>query len=264
VAWASVAADGSSPRVRGTGQHTVSEIASIRFIPACAGNGNRSICTIGRGAVHPRVCGERPTQIGPMNSMNGSSPRVRGTGVDIEEDLVGRRFIPACAGNGRIIACERVLMTVHPRVCGERLWWAASDEARNGSSPRVRGTGGLSFPLHGLGRFIPACAGNGFIRAMPCCACLVHPRVCGERMATSARPLRQLGSSPRVRGTGESGDRILAELRFIPACAGNGQRARQANLLPPVHPRVCGERDTVLLPLAQYAGSSPRVRGTDR
>ena len=74
------------------------------------------------------------------------------------------------------------------------------------------------------------------------------------------------GSSPRVRGTvleNGHGDRIL---RFIPACAGNRIVTVFRCWRSPVHPRVCGEQrylNDSFDPL-DYAGSSPRVRGTVR
>ena len=50
---------GSSPRVRGTVKIDKRTILTIRFIPACAGNGQDMAVHIGFGKVHPRVCGER-------------------------------------------------------------------------------------------------------------------------------------------------------------------------------------------------------------
>ena len=90
----------------------------------------------------------------------------------------------------------------------------------------------------------------------------VHPRVCGERGVDGARIGHLAGSSPRVRGT--PGDRRprAAELRFIPACAGNAAPSPTDRPRWTVHPRVCGERSS-RLPVATFvAGSSPRVRGT--
>ena len=128
---------GSSPRVRGTVLPVPAAGLRHRFIPACAGNGTESAGLIPRSPVHPRVCGERgikalheaadagssprvrgtalqeaATPVHPrvcgergIKALHeaadaGSSPRVRGTGVGVVEVVAGRRFIPACAGNG--------------------------------------------------------------------------------------------------------------------------------------------------------------------
>ena len=52
--------------------------------------------------------------------------------------------------------------------------------------------------------------------------------------------------------------------RFIPACAGNSGFTQCSRPRPAVHPRVCGEQVVVAVPGPRYAGSSPRVRGTDQ
>ena len=52
--------------------------------------------------------------------------------------------------------------------------------ANTGSSPRVRGTHGLSLPLRGMERFIPARAGNSITDSLQLPIATVHPRACGE------------------------------------------------------------------------------------
>ena len=72
------------------------------------------------------------------------------------------------------------------------------------------------------------------------------------------------GSSPRLRGTppvrlpGRLGERI------IPAPAGNTRALRKARADTPDHPRACGEHTDALVELLLAAGSSPRLRGTQR
>ena len=57
-----------------------------------------------------------------------------------------------------------LLLTVHPRVCGELALAAGIVGVLAGSSPRVRGTL-LAERLGNAGqRFIPACAGNSAMR----------------------------------------------------------------------------------------------------
>ena len=172
---------GSSPRVRGTRKLYYVCTSSLRFIPACAGNALSALVTVMSLAVHPRVCGERLNVFAAVSVRVGSSPRVRGTRGKSTNPLFFSRFIPACAGNAD---CARPLchpLSVHPRVCGERV--SQLDFIFNGcgSSPRVRGTLVTRFLSLVSGRFIPACAGNaqGFRSRQP--QGTVHPRVCGER-----------------------------------------------------------------------------------
>ena len=75
------APNGSSPRARGTLRITKLCIWLLRFIPARAGNTDRtSGCCIDL-TVHPRACGEHlQLKIGSSDE-DGSSPRVRGTRI---------------------------------------------------------------------------------------------------------------------------------------------------------------------------------------
>ena len=95
------AANGSSPRVRGTAATPESNCRANRFIPACAGNSCKAIGQQILQSVHPRVCGEQHYfRCFPCRNY-GSSPRVRGTAlVDIAR-MRALRFIPACAGNSQ-------------------------------------------------------------------------------------------------------------------------------------------------------------------
>ena len=52
-------------------------------------------------SVHPRACGERVVEDGQLVLVNGSSPRMRGTGTGRSVYLIVVRFIPAHAGNGK-------------------------------------------------------------------------------------------------------------------------------------------------------------------
>ena len=193
---------GSSPRVRGTVLLMVRRSASLRFIPACAGNSASDGASLGQFAVHPRVCGEQLLENCHIGAKSGSSPRVRGTVARKLSHWGKIRFIPACAGN-RLSKEHRLGdVPVHPRVCGEQASGLSQHRATCGSSPRVRGTdrkiGGSKLSR----RFIPACAGNS-----GCISCYqplvtVHPRVCGEQDVKPDSFSGETGSSPRVRGTG--------------------------------------------------------------
>ena len=195
---------GSSPRVRGTQQFVQAEAGSLRFIPACAGNATDPPYGVLEEAVHPRVCGERVIMLAAAPAAIGSSPRVRGTPVQVRGEVMADRFIPACAGNARPAIPGGSVKPVHPRVCGERHRWRQIPAPTCGSSPRVRGTRKLSRVSH---PFAP-----------------VHPRVCGERAPTEIPANKSVGSSPRVRGTLPTTLRASSACRFIPACAGNAWR----------------------------------------
>ena len=172
------------------------------------------------------MCGEQPGSLDAHTPPVGSSPRVRGT--------VGRSccegfqpgIIPACAGNRFHERGINPLNWDHPRVCGEQPSTAITTRTHLGSSPRVRGTailGLLSCYFIGI---IPACAGNRHFQELQEVYRRDHPRVCGEQLFSSPKPLKQTGSSPRVRGT-EHVDKPLGIAQgIIPACAGNRSRCK--------------------------------------
>lgn len=109
----------------------------------------------------------------------GSSPHARGRSLDPSEDVLVRRFIPACAGQIAVTAAHSSRSPVHPRVRGADALSPNTMLFLVGSSPRARGR--LREFLKPLchDRFIPACAGQIAWRAI-CRRCgRVHPRVRG-------------------------------------------------------------------------------------
>ena len=243
--WAAPFAEtviGSSPRVRGTRHAERAGSATVRFIPACAGNTPRSSRRNRPSTVHPRVCGEHLVEIARTNPDAGSSPRVRGTRATTARAALSWRFIPACAGNTAALRNGRGLHPVHPRVCGEHRISPSCPATSRGSSPRVRGTHGARMGPPPWRRFIPACAGNTPVWI--------------------PGPRRLCGSSPRVRGTLHLRGREVLRKRFIPACAGNTRAMIARGAAWTVHPRVCGEHVYPSAKLLSEYGSSPRVRGT--
>ena len=126
----------------------------------------------------------------------------------------------------------------------------------------MRGTETISTPKINLKRFIPACAGNRTGAEGSISKNAVHPRVCGEQIPIAHCLDIAVGSSPRVRGTGNQTPRRRQVPRFIPACAGNSVSPLASQGSPSVHPRVCGEQFAASTPFQLPGGSSPRVRGT--
>ena len=235
---------GSSPRVWGTLGSDRQWPGCLRFIPACVGNSPWCWWDCWAGAVHPRVCGELPIGGVHVAVFDGSSPRVWGTHIRKRPRGQYARFIPACVGNSHQETPPWSICSVHPRVCGEltvditvravvdgsspRVWELRIEDIvdvqQSGSSPRVWGTQ-TSRPVDWRAhRFIPACVGNS-MHSLAAQYHSVHPRVCGELVATQALDVAMDGSSPRVWGTRSNVLNGTPTIRFIPACVGNsGQR----------------------------------------
>ena len=156
-------------------------------------------------------------------TINGSSPRVRGTPGHAHDLPARTRFIPARAGNTRRRTGTLCGPPVHPRACGEHDNADDAPALGSGSSPRVRGTHAGAPLLHPVHRFIPARAGNTIAVYLRIVRHPVHPRACGEHKVALSVAVVINGSSPRVRGTHKPGvpSVICEDYRFIPARAGN-------------------------------------------
>ena len=154
------AAFGSSPRARGTPFRRRPLPIPPRFIPAGAGNTPPNNGTAIAPPVHPRGRGEHFCACDWVSPSSGSSPRARGTLIDVPALVPDQRFIPAGAGNTSSGRRSRQARPVHPRGRGEHTSARCWRISATGSSPRARGTrlrrGARSCRL----RFIPAGAGN--------------------------------------------------------------------------------------------------------
>ncbi len=134
---------------------------------------------------HPRVCGEQlPWFFLPL-CVWGSPPRVRGTEGCKSYDGNARRITPACAGNRYLYSVILMLITDHPRVCGEQIYRTTTNGGNEGSPPRVRGTEETFVQDSAPFRITPACAGNSGSSSSSTICHGDHPRVCGEQLFVS-------------------------------------------------------------------------------
>ena len=70
---------------------------------------------------HPRACGEQSPAMRTVETMAGSSPRVRGAELHHVVDGVGIGIIPARAGSRSDTRARWPCWRDHPRACGEQL-----------------------------------------------------------------------------------------------------------------------------------------------
>ena len=214
---------------------------SRRITPACAG---RSLCS-----AHSSCC------------RLGSPPRVRGEVFMTFRHGTLHRITPACAGRRYFRRAHLGHRGDHPRVCGEKWDFPSLRKARSGSPPRVRGEvrkRGLAAPCDGI---TPACAGRSATTIRSFRSCTDHPRVCGEKQHVALLGYRLVGSPPRVRGEGTTGDRVDVKKRITPACAGRSSGVNYRIAAFEDHPRVCGEKVDIDADNRVDKGSPPRVRG---
>ena len=192
----------------------------------------------------------------------GSSPRLRGTRGSWFQSVVEPGIIPALAGNTGSCAVFYVGGGDHPRACGEHVLRSRKPVAKEGSSPRLRGTRTV-LVVRGDGRgIIPALAGNTWLYVATASSQRDHPRACGEHCIVYIPANTRQGSSPRLRGTPAAHSSTTTAHWIIPALAGNtGPRASPAPIARD-HPRACGEHAREVDPGRYVVGSSPRLRGT--
>ena len=151
------------------------------------------------------------------------------------------RNIPAYAGKTNVLSNGVVMMSEHPRVCGENAAKILMAAGEKGTSPRMRGK------LHGRPtsphdvRNIPAYAGKT--------EAILRPE------ATRA------GTSPRMRGKLDLAKLRHSAGRNIPAYAGKTLLAPDRRVAVTEHPRVCGENRRSKLTRMVGSGTSPRMRG---
>ena len=213
--------NGSSPLARGTRRGGDGLRRHVRFIPARAGNTSRSMPSPLEAPVHPRSRGEHRPSRTACSWSSGSSPLARGTPRSSPSGSAPSRFIPARAGNTPRRRSDRGVASVHPRSRGEHLTRSADTPPTHGSSPLARGTLDRDREGQGVGRFIPARAGNTASARPSTQPRAVHPRSRGEHSGVPQGEGHAYGSSPLARGTRRGAAGRGARHRFIPARAGN-------------------------------------------
>ena len=173
---------------------------------------------------HPRACGANHPAPQAYALTRGSSPRMRGKPIPPLAHRIERRIIPAHAGQTAIQSAFQIWGTDHPRACGANTTRAALFARMFGSSPRMRGKPDECRRANRRIRIIPAHAGqtpkselSKFINAD-------HPRACGANRLSSTAAYPPDGSSPRMRGKPLRSQLLGAQIRIIPAHAGQTVR----------------------------------------
>ena len=85
--------------------------------------------------------------------------------------------------------------------------------------------------------------------------------MCGEKFNLKEMSKTLLGSPPRMQGKDIFPDGLPCAVRITPACAGKSLWCAQGQAQERDHPRVCEEKNFLLLMTSRRSGSPPRVRG---
>ena len=88
-----------------------------------------------------------------------------------------------------------------------------------------------------------------------------HPRLCGEKTATSQLVDEIVGSPPPMRGKVQPANVDFFEDGITPAYAGKRSNPRRPVPLVRDHPRLCGEKNCRTRRSSSGGGSPPPMRG---
>ena len=253
---------GSSPRVRGSPFSSTEDRARARIIPAGAGLTLRQAASRRLRRDHPRGCGAHWKRRLERASARGSSPRVRGSRIQLPGRHWRLGIIPAGAGLTHRQERTGRLRRDHPRGCGAHREYTLVFTIRAGSSPRVRGSRGSRRRARRRLGIIPAGAGLTKHKKGDSIMKRDHPRGCGAHPREFEELSPGEGSSPRVRGSQRlvKAGHILDGI--IPAGAGLTPSSPRARRNARDHPRGCGAHSASSPCISFLPGSSPRVRGS--
>ena len=171
---------GSPPPMRGKVSASRGHVETVRITPAYAG---KRLC---KGTApqcvrdHPRLCGEKETDIQARNKKAGSPPPMRGKEP---RKACGDRqdgITPAYAGKSNI---PKEVMHAHA-----------------GSPPPMRGKVQFLFQAAPKCRITPAYAGKSWIPITQFFNVQDHPRLCGEKQECCGVGSLPWGSPPPMRG----------------------------------------------------------------
>ena len=88
-----------------------------------------------------------------------------------------------------------------------------------------------------------------------------HPRLCGEKVSTTANATQQAGSPPPMRGKAFDANGDVTAAGITPAYAGKSWTCKCPVPESRDHPRLCGEKVRLICWRKIGAGSPPPMRG---
>ena len=236
---------GSPPRMRGKGVGTPGGHRRTRITPAHAGKSGTSGGYGSGHQDHPRACGEKGLNGGPVKTVSGSPPRMRGKVPIFADPIEWDRITPAHAGKSSQPTIFSRCQRDHPRACGEKAPPSQIGHTNAGSPPRMRGKVNDKKIIQIFNRITPAHAGKRAESPARGESTRDHPRACGEKTKSAPAAPKRRGSPPRMRGKVRVVPRRRERHRITPAYAGKSDGFSLCPRLAGDHPRVCGEKHTV-------------------
>ena len=110
-------------------------------------------------------------------------------------------------------------------------------------------------------RITPAYAGKSYEKSFQARPRQDHPRICGEKLFATIDCPPYLGSPPHMRGKASGFFAAVCVLGITPAYAGKSIVFRFLCHLTRDHPRICGEKRSIVIFTMISLGSPPHMRG---
>ena len=125
----------------------------------------------------------------------------------------------------------------------------------------MRGKAPQGLPHGADFRITPAYAGKSLTAVLLIHGGRDHPRLCGEKACMCAIGGVTAGSPPPMRGKAWVRGTSNNRKGITPAYAGKSRGRSRFRLLSKDHPRLCGEKSSLMISLMGYSGSPPPMRG---
>ena len=171
-----------------------------RYNPAYAGTTGGVFSGYYAGSIQPRVCGDYHNATRIKNTLNDTTPRMRGLRWTLSSMLLYFRYNPAYAGTTHALHVALLCGAIQPRVCGDYARSALSSATARDTTPRMRGLRPSPTGLWLSNRYNPAYAGTTSASFRTRLFGQIQPRVCGDYRSHGAREHHTIDTTPRMRG----------------------------------------------------------------
>ncbi len=257
-------ANGLSPPTRGIPSTSAISGASVRSIPAYAGDPGLGCGNQTPPGVYPRLRGGSGWFIESVEQPQGLSPPTRGIPARFELERMDVRSIPAYAGDPLGQRRLPASLEVYPRLRGGSISGANEEQEQWGLSPPTRGIRGKGSANDIAVRSIPAYAGDPPRRVHSVNTIAVYPRLRGGSLFVNGEPVDIPGLSPPTRGIPSREPCFISTDRSIPAYAGDPLSFWFWASYRTVYPRLRGGSALLTARRLLVAGLSPPTRGIRR
>ncbi len=230
------------PHARGSTRRLTPCFSGRWVSPACAGIDRRQPIGVMPATSFPRMRGDRPWKLSPVQDGRQFPPHARGSTCRPARWASRTQVSPACAGIDRHIHIMRFFGRRFPRMRGDRPSLFLLMGSLYRFPPHARGSTPFYGRLASPNPVSPACAGIDLCMARSIPLPMRFPRMRGDRPLERRGLERMTRFPPHARGS-TLGRGWLAQIWPVsPACAGIDLTPSLYPLLRTSFPRMRGDR----------------------